>query len=164
MRFKLTDWIDFYRLPSNVYSLELFVTQLTPKEYFGFVEKLRYYTKKDGVSYLSVFSTTSSESAKVVITHTQKRGRPRKEIVGEKVAGHSHTIIMGTPEKSAYSTAKIIKKSVDKKYQKRVMKIVSLGRDTDHTYNMIGYCFRQAEIVRSGGNFDFKAYYDERSI
>lgn len=46
MRFKLTDWIDFYRLPSNVYSLELFVTQLTPKEYFGFVEKLRYYTKK----------------------------------------------------------------------------------------------------------------------
>lgn len=29
---------------------------------------------------------------------------------------------------------------------------------------MIGYCFGQAEIVRSGGDFDFKAYYDERSI
>lgn len=162
MKFKLIDYINFVKLDSTLYSIEVFVTPLNMHDYLLIVEKLKYFCRKDNISFLSVYSTTESKSAKLVITHTGKRGRPQKTILGKKIDGHTHTIIKGNNCKSAYSTAKKIKKSIDKHYDKPVCKIVSKS-DNIHAFNYIGYCIKQSDVLRTGGNFDFINYYKEHS-
>lgn len=163
MQFKLLDFFNYYRLDSVAYSLEIYVTPMTMEDYLAITEKLKYYCKKDCISFLSVYSTTDSKTAKVVVEHTGKRGRPKKYIKGKKEKGHTHTLILGNKNKSAYTTAKRIKHSINKRYKKPVCKIVSKGNDLQ-AYNFIGYCYKQADIVRTGGNFDFDYYYRTHNV
>lgn len=164
MRFNITDYFDYYRLDATAYSVEIYLQGITEKDFTDiFCNKFGYYCRRDGVSWLAVYSTTDSKDAEQTAIHTGRRGRPRKIVQGTKKDGHIHNIIVGTAEKSAYSTAHAIKKSIDKKYQKKVCKVVSKG-DNAHAYNDMCYCLRQADVVRTGGDFDFAKYIAEHDF
>jgi hypothetical protein len=175
MRFKATDIDkilaardrDFFKVDGTLYALYLFSKgdknlALTLREYNQLAELLRYYCRKDSISWLAVYSTTSSDTAQLIIERTGKRGRPKKRISGCKIAGHTHIAIIGNEYRSAYSTATKLKKAFDKKYGKPICRIVSKGSDR-HAYNYIGYCYKQADFKRSGGDFDFKEYLQEHN-
>ena len=163
MRFNIADYYEYYRLDATAYSIEIYQKSLTEHDFLTIVEKLKYYCRKAGISWLAVYSTTDSENAEQAVIRTGKRGRPRKIVQGTKIGGHIHNIIVGTAEKSAYSTAHAIKKSIDKKYQKKACRVVSKG-DNAHAYNDMCYCLRQADIVRTGGDFDFTKYIAEHDL
>ena len=151
MRFRIVDM----KIPAVVYGLYLFETNLTKRDYLAIAAKLRYYANLDGVSWLAVFSTTESCTAKSKPYKSGTRGRPTKQIIGKKVSSHCHLSVVGTKEKSAYNTAVRFKKSVDKKRGKKICKIVSKGDSFDARI-WIGYCLKQADVLRSGGDFDFQ--------
>ncbi len=167
---KRADIEDYYRLDATCYSIEIYLKPLTPKDFKNvIVNKIKYYCSKDKVSWLAVYSTTNGKTAQQTVIKTGKRGRPKKSVKGIKEAGHVHCVIKGTAEKSAYSTVQKIKKSIDKTYGRKASKIISKG-NTDHAYYFMFYSFRQADIVRSGGDFDFMQYvkdfdrYNEREL
>ena len=151
MKFRLTD----FKLPARIYAIYLFETGLTEREFLAIAAKLRYYANLDGVSWLAVFSTTESCTAESKPYKSGTRGRPTKQIIGKKVSSHCHLSVVGTKEKSAYNTAVRFKKSVDKKRGKKICKIVSKGDSFDARI-WIGYCLKQADVLRSGGDFDFQ--------
>ena len=151
MRFRLID----LKLPAAVYAIYLFETGLTEREFLAIAAKLRYYANLDGVSWLAVYSTTESQSVQNKPQNNGKRGRPKKNVVGKKVNPHCHLTVVGTKEKSAYNTAVRFKKSVDKKRGKKICRVVSKGDSFDARI-WVGYSLKQADILRSGGDFDFQ--------
>ena len=76
-------------------------------------------------------------------------------ICGKKTSPHCHLSVIGSPTKSAYSTALKFKNAVDKKRGRKVCRVVSKGDSYDGRV-WIGYCLKQADILRSGGDFDFQ--------
>ena len=151
MKFKLTD----FKLPARIYAVYLFETGLTEREFLAIAAKLRYYANMDGVSWLAVYSSTESATAQSKPQNNGKRGRPKKFIYGKKTNPHCHLSLVGTKEKSAYNTAVRFKKSVDKKRGKKICRVVSKGDSFDARI-WIGYCLKQSDILRSGGEFDFQ--------
>lgn len=151
MRFRIVDM----KIPAVVYGLYLFETNLTKRDYLAIAAKLRYYANLDGVSWLAVYSTTESRSAQNKTKINGKRGRPKKFVIGKKVTPHCHLSVIGSPTKSAYSTALKFKNAVDKKRGRKVCRVVSKGDSFDARI-WIGYCLKQADILRSGGEFDFQ--------
>ena len=151
MKFKLTD----FKLPARIYAIYLFETGLTEREFLAIAAKLRYYANLDGVSWLAVYSTTESDTAQSKPKKSGKRGRPKKYIYGKKTSPHCHLSVIGSPTKSAYSTALKFKNAVDKKRGKKICRVVSKGDSFDARI-WIGYCLKQAEILRSGGDFDIQ--------
>ena len=151
MKFNIID----LKLPARIYAVYLFETGLTEREFLAIAAKLRYYANLDGVSWLAVYSTTESQSVQNKPQNNGKRGRPKKNLVGKKVNPHCHLTVVGTKEKSAYNTAVRFKKSVDKKRGKKITRVVSKGDSFDARI-WIGYCLKQADILRSGGDFDFQ--------
>ena len=150
MLFHLSD----YLLDSTIYAVYLY-REITEKEYLQICGILRYYCRRDNVNWLAVFSTTESKSAELKYKKTGKRGRPKKQVFGKKVAGHTHISVKGKKGKSAYKTAQIIKRAFNKKYHKPISRIISKGNSIDARV-WIGYTLKQADILRSGGDFDFQ--------
>ena len=150
MRFRLID----LKLPAAVYAIYIFQTGLTERDFLAISAKLRYYANLDDVSWLAVYSTTESQSVQNKPQNNGKRGRPKKNVVGKKVNPHCHLTVVGTKEKSAYNTAVRFKKSVDKKRGKKICRVVSKGDSFDARI-WIGYSLKQADFLRSGGDFDF---------
>ena len=150
MRFRLTD----LKLPAAVYAIYIFQTGLTEREFLAICSKLRYYATQDGVSWLGIYSTTESGSVQNKPLRNGKRGRPKRRICGKKTSPHCHLTLVGNKAKSAYSTAIKFKKAFDKKYHKPISRIISKGNSIDARI-WIGYCLKQADIIRSGGDFDF---------
>lgn len=153
MRFSLND----YLLDANCYRIWIFQKPLTVDDYYTLTKKFKYYCGKHGVSFLAVYSTTESDTARQAAVHTGKRGRPKKIVTGEKTDGHMHCIIKGTKDKSAYSATQEIEKSLNKKFKRNICKVDSLGKG-NHAYNFINYCWKQADVFRTGGDFDYKHY------
>ena len=151
MRFRIVDM----KIPAVVYGLYLFETNLTKRDYLAIAAKLRYYANLDGVSWLAVYSTTESQSVQNKPQNNGKRGRPKKNLVGKKVNPHCHLSLVGTKTKSAYNAAVRFKESVNKKSRRKVCRVVSKGDQFDARI-WIGYCLKQADILRSGGDFDFQ--------
>ena len=151
MKFKLTD----FKLPARIYAVYLFETGLTEREFLAISAKLRYYANLDGVSWLAVYSTTESRTAQNKTKNNGKRGRPTKQIIGKKVSPHCHISLVGTKSKSAYSAAIRFKNAVDKKRGRKVCRVVSKGNSYDARI-WVGYSLKQADILRSGGDFDFQ--------
>lgn len=149
MVFRLSDFI----LESPIYAIYLFC-ELSKDEYYRICEIIRYYCRKDDVSWIAVYSTTDSKSAETIIFKTGKRGRPKKIIIGKNVAGHSHISVVGSKNKSAYKTAKKIKKALDRKWSIPITRIVSKGNGFDSGI-WIDYIYKQADVYRQGGDFDF---------
>ena len=152
MKFKLTD----FKLPARIYAVYLFETGLTEREFLAIAAKLRYYANMDGVSWLAVYSSTESATAQSKPQNNGKRGRPKKFIYGKKTNPHCHLSLVGTKEKSAYNTAVRFKKSVDKKRGKKICRVVSKGDSFDARI-WVGYSLKQADFLRSGGDFDFQS-------
>ena len=152
MKFKLTD----FQLPARIYAVYLFETGLTEREFLAIAAKLRYYANMDGVSWFAVYSSTESATAQSKPQKNGKRGRPKKFIYGKKTNPHCHLSLVGTKEKSAYNTAVRFKKSVDKKRGKKICRVVSKGDSFDARI-WVGYSLKQADFLRSGGDFDFQS-------
>ena len=104
-----------------------------------------------------MFSDTDSNDAEQVVDRLGKIGRPRKRVQGTKIDGHIHTVVIGNQNTSAYKTACQIKCSIDKRYKKKVSRIESKG-NSEHGYNYVRYSLRQANIIRTGGDFNFRDY------
>ena len=151
MKFRLTD----FKLPARIYAVYLFETGLTERDFLAICSKLRYYATQDGVSWLAVYSTTESNSVQNKPLRNGKRGRPKRRICGKKTNSHCHISVLGNKAKSAYSTAIKFKNAVDKKRGQKISRVVSKGNSFDARI-WIGYCLKQADILRSGGDFDFK--------
>ena len=151
MRFRIVDM----KIPAVVYGLYLFETNLTKRDYLAIAAKLRYYANLDGVSWLAVFSTTESCTAESKPYKSGTRGRPTKQIIGKKVSPHCHLSVVGTKSKSAYSAAIRFKNAVDKKSRRKIARVVSKGNSYDARI-WVGYSLKQADILRSGGDFDFQ--------
>ena len=151
MKFRLTD----FKLPARIYAVYLFETGLTERDFLAICSKLRYYATQDGVSWLAVYSTTESNSVQNKPLRNGKRGRPKRRICGKKTSPHCHLSVIGSPTKSAYSTALKFKNAVDKKRGRKVCRVVSKGDSFDARI-WIGYSLKQADILRSGGDFDFQ--------
>lgn len=150
MLFHLSDFL----LDSPIYAVYLY-REISEKEYLQICGIIRYYCRKDNVNWLAIFSTTESKSAELKYIKIGKRGRPKKQVFGKKVAGHTHISVTGKKEKSAYKTAQVIKRALNKKYHKPICRIVSKGNLIDARV-WIGYTLKQADILRSGGDFDFQ--------
>ncbi len=145
------------------YNIQIFALPITARDYLIIVEKIRYYCRKYNASWLAVYSTTNSKTANPTTCRTRKRGRPPKMIQGDKVDGHTHIVIRGSENQSAYKATQCIKESIDKRYErlgfeKKASKIVTI-KNENHFNNFIDYCYRQADIKRSGGEFDFDDYW-----
>lgn len=150
---QLNSKIEF---PSTIYSIE-FYSELSPADFEKLFQKFRYYCKKADCSFLLVYSTTESKTAKRQrVKTTHKRGRPKKIIQGTPVAGHCHSAVVKS-DGSARQCCLSIKKSLDKKAGKPISKIISKGV-SEHAQNYVAYSLRQADSIRQGGDFSFTEF------
>lgn len=149
---QLNSIIEF---PSTLYSIEIY-TDIEPKDFEQLFQKFRYYCKKEDCSFLLCLSTTESKTAKRRRIKTHKRGRPKKIILGTPVPGHCHSAVVKS-DGSARQCCLAIKKSLDRKYQKPIARIVSKGKN-EHAQNYIRYSIRQADCIRQGGDFSFTEF------
>lgn len=80
-----------------------------------------------------------------------KVGRPKKLVVGKKVAPHVHVGVTGN---LAHKTVSDIQFALEKKGVS--CKIVSKGDLSElHAKNYVGYCYRQGDFYRQGGENRF---------
>lgn len=140
-------------IDSTLYSVEIYKQDISIEEFNRIVALFRYQCQKSGSSFLLILSTTNSTFAFPIIEQTGKRGRPRRKVYGKKVPTHLHVAVIGTAEKSAFSVCQEICKRLKNKHRISA-KTVSKGRE-QHAYNFVRYCFNQADISRSFGDFDF---------
>lgn len=142
--------------PSTLYSLEVYL-ELSPADFEKLFQKFRYYCQKGNCSFLLVYSTTESKTAKRQrVKTTHKRGRPRHIVTGTTVPGHAHTAVLKA-DGSARQCCLSLKKSLDKGAGKPISKIVSKGSGI-HAENYIAYSLRQADSIRQGGDFSFTEF------
>ena len=141
-------------LDAELYSIELYSRRITVDEYKKLCNMFRYYCEKSGISFLAIYSTTDSAISTTISQRTGERGRPVCRVYGKKVPPHLHSCFLGTKDKSAFSTVRKIKSRLDKRYGRRIAKVVPKGR-TEHAINFITYALRQADMYRSYGDFDF---------
>ena len=149
---------QLYKIPATVYYIEIYKT-FDRQEFLRLCETVRYYCQKDDISYLLAFSTTDSKSVKIKYLKTRKRGRPQKIVTGKKVNGHCHNTFIGTEEKSCRQTVLKIANAINKKQPRKITKIQSISNGAD-VHDFTGYILRQSDILRAGGSFDFKEFYN----
>lgn len=149
---QLNSKIEF---PSNLYSIEIY-TDIEPKDFEQLFQKFRYHCQKENCSFLLVYSTTLSKTAKRQKIKSCKRGRPRNIVTGTPVAGHCHSAVVKS-DGSARQCCLAIKKSLDKKAGKPVSRIVSKGSGI-HAENYVQYSLKQADSIRQGGDFSFTEF------
>jgi len=137
-------------LDSVVYSLEVYVQEITPNDFKAIVNILERYRRKfPGVSYLVVYSCKDSDFCARIQEKNGKKGRPKTVIFGKDVDWHCHIAVTG---KKSCSYLKEVKKAINKRFKRKVCKIYSKSKD-EHAINYIKYCYRQASKYRSCGVF-----------
>lgn len=141
--------------PSTLYSLEVYL-ELSPADFQKLFQKFRYYCRKENCSFLLVYSTTESKTAKRQRVKTHRRGRPRHIMTGTPVAGHCHSAVVKS-DGSARQCCLALKQSLDRKYKKPIARIVSKGSGV-HAENYVAYALRQADSIRQGGDFSFTEF------
>lgn len=141
--------------PSTLYSLEVYL-ELSPADFEKLFQKFRYHCQKENCSFLLVYSTTESKTAKRQRVKTHRRGRPRHIVTGTPVAGHCHSAVVKS-DGSARQCCISIKKALDKKAGKPVSRIVSKGSGI-HAENYVQYSLKQADCIRQGGDFSFTEF------
>lgn len=141
--------------PSTLYSLEIYY-EFSPKDFEQLFQKFRYFCRKQNCSFLLVYSTTESKTAKRQRLKNRKRGRPRHIVTGTPVAGNCHSAVVKS-DGSARQCCLALKQSLDRKYQKPIARIVSKGSGI-HAQNFVAYSLRQADSIRQGGDFSFTEF------
>ena len=165
MRINYPEYFDWLSVDLTSYLIKFYIQDVTENEFKTFARKVQYYCEKDGVSWLSVLSSTDSKTARIIFEKTGKPGRPAKKIKGKKVPAHIHTTVTGTQEKSARQAAMNIKSAIDKRYKKlgfnvKVSSIRSVSGADGYLADEIHYQLKQADMFRSGGSFDLVDYHD----
>lgn len=141
--------------PSTLYSLEIYY-EFSPKDFEQLFQKFRYFCRKQNCSFLLVYSTTESKTAKRQRLKNRKRGRPRHIVTGTPVAGHCHSAVVKS-DGSARQCCLALKQSLDRKYQKPIARIVSKCSGI-HAQNFVAYSLRQTDSIRQGGDFSFTEF------
>jgi hypothetical protein len=147
--FKLSE-LRQVKLDATLYNLQYF-HKPDNKDIMSVENALRYQQKKHPyISFFIGISNTDSKTAFKYTERTGKRGRPKIKVDGKKVDTHLHIGIMGNAEKSGYSVAKNVSKTINKRLGKKATRVVAMkGAD------FITYSYRQADSFKQGGDFDF---------
>ncbi|MDW5299533.1 MAG: hypothetical protein SA378_05275 [Sedimentibacter sp.] len=155
MRFRFTN-LRKVKLPATLYCLEYYY-EPTDKDIKSLENSLDYAQKKNPhISWFVAVSDTDSKTAVKYYDKTGKRGRPKIKVDGTKIKRHLHIGIMGNEEKSAYSVAKGIGNSINKRIGKKCTKIVAMKGA-----GFITYSYQQANTFHTGGDFDFSQCKDD---
>lgn len=144
---------------SPLYVVEFYRTGINDKQFNAIKRRLFGICDELGVSCLLVSSThKSNEKLKTVYIKTNGAGRPKKIIDGDEVDRHIHNCFVG---KNAHKAATKSKKYLDKNFTNKGTNVsqIKCVSDTDcHASNYINYCYRQADCVRTFGDFDFEKH------
>lgn len=158
--FDYEQWSEHNILGVPLYSLELYKTPISTKEFNAITRRFRDICKEFECSGLLVLSThASNKNLKTTYIKRKGVGRPQKIISGDVVEQHIHNAFVG---RNAHRAATKSKKYLDKNFTtdkcKKISKIQCIS-DTDcHASNYINYCYEQADSVRCFGDFDFEKY------
>lgn len=168
-RMSYEEYEDFITLPATVYGIDVFNPKegLTQQDIFSILNTLhRYRAAYLFVSFLLVTSTTDAVRREVI--RTGKRGQPKKVPVGKKVPQHVHIAVIGDEQHSAYTYKEAVQEAINKRLADGKFRIKSTKDESkghkEHAANYIGYCFRQADSVRTAGEFNFYRYRNFNSI
>lgn len=138
--------MGFYRI--DVYNQR---QEFSRTDFLRIYSKLRYFSRKQGVDFFAVFSSTASSSAHKVTIHTGEQGRPRAIVQGYKVAPHIHCAVSGD---KAHAVAVAVCDKLNKQARAKIARPISLGTEL-HLANFYAYSRRQADIIRSNNRSYF---------
>lgn len=139
-----------------LYRIELY-TEIDERDIMSYLNTLRRIQKRfPHVSYFMAVSSVESKTAQKTCEYTGKRGRPKIVVRGKKVRLHIHQGAIGNKDGSAYKFQKEVAKSLNKRFGKKVTRVVSMeGLD------YITYSYEQSKSFRKGGSFDFSQCFDQ---
>ena len=150
MQFKIVD-LPKVELQAVLYNLEMYIIEPTDKDIMSLENALKYARKKNNhISWFIAVSDTESNSAVKYTEKTKKQGRPKIKVYGKKIKKHVHIGIIGNSDKSAYTVAKNIGQSMNKRFGKKITRVVA-----KKGAGFITYSFKQANSFHTGGDFDF---------
>lgn len=153
MRYKYADMQEV-KLPAVLYSIELYVTEPTDNDIKAFKNALRYQQQKEPfISWFVAVSDTESDTAVKTKKKTGKPGRPKTVVTGSKVEKHVHVGVIGDKAHSAYSAAKRVGSSMNKRFGKKATRVIAM-----QGAGFIAYSYKQANSFQTGGDFDFSQY------
>lgn len=142
------------KLPAVLYAIETYKTALTDNDITAVINALRYQHKKQPfISWFVSVSDTDSDTAIKAVEKTGKPGRPKTVVTGSKVDTHVHIGVMGDKEHSAYTAAKNVGLTINKRFGKKVTKVATMQGT-----GFIAYSYQQANKFHTGGDFDFGQY------
>lgn len=152
-------WLESSIVGSPLYAVELYKTPISDKEFEAIRRRVFAICNDEDCSCLLISSSTASnKNLRRVCIRTDRPGKPKKVIIGDTVPKHIHMGIVG---KHAHKAATKSKTYFDKKFgknDKKVSRIQCLSDIDCHSRNFIDYCYRQADCVRTCGDFDFEKY------
>ncbi len=156
MEMKLTD-LPNNELPSVLYNLEIYRTNLSNADIYSIEHTLRRYIEKyPYVSFLMAISNVKSSSCYKKVIRTGKRGRPKTEVLGLHKPLHLHIIAIGDDKHSAHAYMRKVKAVIEKRIGNGNTRIISKGKESA---GFIGYCCKQSKPIKTGGKFNFADYY-----
>lgn len=103
-------------------------------------------SKFNGVSIIMGISNIDSRTAKTQYLYTYKKGRPKKEIVGNTVEWHFHIYAINTDGSSSGFCEEVKKHLVKKGY------VISKNKN-DNIENAFNYLKKQCKSVWKYGNY-----------
>ena len=142
------------KLPAVLYAVETYKTPITDNDIKAVENALRRQQQKaPHISWFVAVSDTDSKDAVKTVEKTGTRGRPQTVVTGSKVDTHVHIGLVGDKEQSAYTAAKNVGLMINKRFGKKVTKVVTMQGT-----GFISYSYQQANCFHTGGDFDFLAY------
>lgn len=149
MQFRFAD-LPRVKLPGKLYSLELYI-EPSDADIKALRNALTYEQRK--APFISWFIADSDTESSTAVKTTEKagvKGRPKTVVYGKKTARHAHVGIVGSEGRSAYSTAKRVGVSINKRLGGSKTRVIAMDGA-----GFIPYCYKQANRFYTGGSFDF---------
>ena len=156
----INDW--YAKAPKYSYGLCAVQSGYEEKDINAFNLWLREYCgSHEGMSFLMVVSTHEGRRSLRRKIKTDKRGRPRTEVIGPETARHIHLLLISTAH---IDTQEATQKALTAYFRKRRKKRPNLNQQRiiqahEKDLSIVPYMMRQADQVRRYGTFDFE-YYD----
>lgn len=141
-------------LPATLYAIYFFEVEFSEKDIMSVKNTLRRYKKKyPYIGYLLAISNTDSKyCVQREIRLKNRKGRPPTIVLGNKIPIHIHLSIIGDYNHSAYSVAKQIVNTLNKRFEGKCA-IRRKGRKT-HAKVFINYSLKQSKDTWIKGLFE----------
>lgn len=153
MQFRFAD-LPRVKLPGKLYSLELYI-EPSDADIKALRNALTYEQRKE--PHISWFVADSDTDSSTAVKTTAKagvkagvKGRPKTVVYGKKTVRHAHVGIVGSEGCSAYSTARRVGVSMNKRLGGSKTRVIAMDGA-----GFIPYCYKQVNRFYTGGNFDF---------